>query len=144
MNLLFLFYCSGDVIVIGIVSERMRIMTDWVLLRQTGCAAVITVAHRDNYKHIKIDPGKSDLIKTNHGMQTKKVKKILFVDISNAVSNVGKGKRVFSYFVQGLRHETFCLTDSESHPWPSPDPINSNTCLLLRTRPRHGQLPDRQ
>ena len=58
MNLLFLFCCSGDVIVIGIVSERMRIMTDWVLLRQAGCAAVITVAH-------------------------------------NAVSNVGKGKRVF-------------------------------------------------
>ena len=95
MNLLFLFYCSGDVIVIGIVSERMRIMTDWVLLRQTGCAAVITVAHRDNYKHIKIDPGKSDLIKTNDGMQTKKKKRKSPFYWHYAVSNVGKGKRVF-------------------------------------------------
>ena len=102
MNLLFLFYCSGDVIVIGIVSERMRIMTDWVLLRQTGCAAVITVAHRDNYKHIKIDPGKSDLIKTNDGMQTKKEKKNQSFLLALCRKQCRKGEEGFSYFVQGL------------------------------------------
>ena len=29
------------------------------------------------------------------------------------------------------------LTDSESHPRPSPDLINSNTCLKLRPGPEH-------
>ena len=102
MNLLFLFHCSGDVIVIGIVSERMRIMTDWVLLRQTGCAAVITVAHRDNYKHIKIDPGKSDLIRTIHGIQTKKQNKTVNFfwtsDITpQAMSEGEAGERVYIF-----------------------------------------------
>ena len=49
-----------------------------------------------------------------------------------AMSERGRGCIIFCPRVW-LRHETFCLTDSESHPRPSPDPINSDTCLILRT-----------
>ena len=104
-----------------------------------GCAAVITVAHWDNYKHIRIDPGQSDLIKNKIWNPDKKENTSLVLTFC-AVGHVGREGRVgcFIFCPRILLIQTWnisLLTDSESHPRPSPDPINSNTCLKLRPGP---------
>ena len=117
----------------------------WLLVRRAGCGGG-TVAHWDNYKYIKIDPGKSDLIRTIHGIQTKKQNKTVNFfwtsDITpQAMSEGEAGERVY-IFCPNLETWNILWETVKvrlSLPWS----INSNTCPTWREG-APGQLPDHQ